>query len=142
MSDQQAVDTLNMLLDAENISLVARLREACPFAAASEASEQLLVGRLAAEGRLRRQRLTDLILKLRGSPTPSRRAIDTTALHYMDVAHLLPRVAASLRDLADAYSAAGRTDIADADSLAAGHLAELKKSLADLEPAPPRPTPP
>lgn len=131
MSDQQAVDTLNKLLDAENMSFVARFSEACPFAAASEVSEQLLISRLAAEGRLRRQRLTDLILKLRGSPTPPRRAIDTTALHYVDVAHLLPRVAASLRDLANAYSAAGRTGDIEADSLIGSHLTELRRDVVD-----------
>lgn len=136
MSDQQDVDTLNKLLDAENMSFVARLSEACPFTAASEVSEQLLISRLAAEGRLRRQRLTDLILKLRGSPTPPRRAIDTTALHYVDVAHLLSRVAASLRDLANAYSAARTGDI-EADFLIGSHLTELRRDVVDaVKPAP------
>jgi len=132
MSDQQAVDILNKLLDAENMSFVARLSEASPFAAPSETSQYLLISRLAAEARLRRQRLTNLILKLRGSPTPPRRAIDTTALHYMNVAHLLPRVAAALRDLAGAYSAA-RTGDVDADSLIGSHLTELRRCVVDVE---------
>ncbi len=135
MSDQQAVDTLNKLLDAENMSFVTRLGEACPFAASSEALEQTLIASLAADGRLRRERLTELILKLRGSPTPPRRAIDTSSLHYMDVAHLVPRVAASLRDLVSAYTAAARTDSPEATVLVARYLDELKKSLLNLEAA-------
>lgn len=136
MSDQNAtsaVDTLNDLLGAEFASLIPRLGEAAPFVTWPAAEDQALLCRMLADSQTHQRELTQLILKLRGSPNPPRYDVDTGGLHYVKLSHLVPEVIESLRRLIATYESAGATGSADADTLIARHFKTYQQHLVRLE---------
>jgi len=133
MANERAIEILNKLLDAEHLSFIQRLSEACPFVSGPEASQWAMVGEMVAAAEARQRELTQLILKLRGSPVPPRRAADTTSIHYVKLSFLMPKIIAAVRELVQLYTSAGRTGNADADSLVGRSLADHKRFLAEIE---------
>jgi hypothetical protein len=133
MANERTIEILNKLLDAEHVSFFQRLAEACPFVSASEATTWATVCDMVAAAGARRRELTEMIVKLRGSPVPPRRAADTTSIHYVNLSFLMPKIAAAMRELVELYASAGRTGKAEADALIARSLAEQKRYLAEIE---------
>jgi hypothetical protein len=133
MSHQNAVDTLNELLGAEFASLIPRLGEAAPRVTWPATEDQALLRRVLADAQTHQRELTQLILKLRGSPNPPRYAAETGGVHYVKLSYLMPEVIESMRRLIAAYETAGPTGSVEADALIARHLAEYQRHLAGLE---------
>jgi hypothetical protein len=133
MADERAIEILNKLLDAEHVSFMQRLSEACPFVNVAEAAQWAKVTGMLTAAAARQRELTELIIKLRGSPVPPRRFAETTSIHYVNLSFLMPKIAAAVRDLVQAYASAGRTGTAEADAFIARGLAEQKRHLADVD---------
>lgn len=130
---QDAVDTLNDLLGAEFASLIPRLGEASPFVTWPAAEDQALLRRMLADSQTHQRELTQLILKLHGSPNPPRYDVDTGGLHYVKLSHLVPEFIESVRRLITTYESAGPTGSAEADALVARNLADYQQHLTYLE---------
>lgn len=133
MSNQSAVDTLNALLGAEFASLIPRLGEASPFVTWPAAEDQALLRRMITDAQTHQRDLTQLILKLRGSPNPPRFSSEAGGVHYVKLSYLMPEVIEGVRRLIAAYESAGSTGSAEADSLIARQLADYQRHLAALE---------
>ncbi|MBN2562995.1 MAG: hypothetical protein JXQ75_18890 [Phycisphaerae bacterium] len=133
MPDEQAIDVLNRLLEAEFASLVPRLGEANPFVSWPEAEGRTVIERLVADSEAHRGDLAGMILRLRGAPVSPRRSMTWGSVHYMKLAHLVPDIVAAVRELIEAYESAGPTGNEGAAALVAGILADHKRQLAELE---------
>lgn len=133
MSDERTIATLNRLLDAEYVSFIPRLEEACPFVSASQASNLSIAVDIVKAAQSRRRGLVQMILELGGSPVPPRRNADTASIHYVDLAYLMPNIVAAQRELMEAYTAAGRTGCSEADAFITRSLVEHHHCLAELE---------
>ena len=130
---RNAIDVLNRLLAAEHAGLIARLGEAAPFVGLPAAADGAIVQRLLADVCNHQRDLTELILRLRGSPLPRRYSTSTGGVHYVKLAYLIPDVIESLRRMIGAYESASAAGHADADALIALHLTDYRRCLAELE---------
>jgi len=133
MSHQNAVDALNDLLAAEYESLIPRLAQADPYVSWPAADDRALIEQMLADVEAHKRDLTQLILKLRGSPVPPRYSTETGGLHYVQLSYLMPAVIQSVREMIAAYESAGPTGSAEADALNARHLADYRRYLTHLE---------
>ncbi len=132
-ANDQAVDVLNRLLQAEYHSLVPRLAEVRPFVDWDDAELRALVERLTADAETHIRDIAEAIIQLRGAPVTPRRCIMSTGMHYIQLEIIIPDVIADIRKMIDTYKAVGQTGNADADTLIANILADHKQHLADLE---------
>lgn len=133
MSDEQTIDVLNHLLEAECGSLIPRLGEAAPFVAWPAAQQRPLVQRMVADHEAHERDLCEMIIRLRGAPVTPRRSMATGGMHYIDLIHLLPDIVAGIRKLVETYESAAGGDNAEANGLIARILEDHKRHLADWE---------
>ncbi len=129
----QTIAVLNRLLDAESSSLVRRLGEAKPFVQASTAAHWALVQEMIASSEARQRRLAELVVAADGVPSPTRRSAATAALHYLDLAFLVPSLLADQKRVVAAYESVGATGWAPADAAIAAGLAEQRRRLDRLQ---------
>lgn len=133
MTNPQTIAALNRLLDAETSSLAWRLGDAKPFVQASTAANWALVQEMIASGEARQRRLAELVVAADGVPSPPRRSVETAALHYLDLAFLMPSLLADQKRLVAAYESVGATGWAPADAAIAAGLAEQRRHLERLQ---------
>ncbi len=132
-ADDQAVDVLNRLLQAEFHSLVPRLAEVRPFVNWDDAEAHVLIERLTADAEARRRDIATAVMRLRGIPVTPRRCIMSTGMHYIRLDHIIPDIIADIREMIETYNSVGKTGNADADALIARILADHKQHLSELE---------
>jgi len=134
MPDEQTIDVLNRLLEAEEDSFISRLGEAAPYVDKSAMAGRTLVERMVADHSSHKRGLVEMILKLRGAPATPRRSIVTGGMHYIDLIHLVPDAIAGARKLVETYeSVAGDSSNAEVSTLVARHLEDHRRHLAELE---------
>ncbi len=134
MSNEQAVVVLNRLLAAEFESVVPRLAQAGPYVSLSTTNDRAEIDAILRDIQTHKRELTELILKLRGSPAPRRYATDTGGMHYVKLSHLMYEVIAGLRELIALYeSSAGTTNNSEADALISRILDRYRKHLSTLD---------
>ena len=109
MENETIVQTLNELLAHESQSMLPRLGESTVFVSWASADEQQIVGRMIEEARENGARLVDAIRELGGEPLPVLADIQSTALHFLDLSHVLPAILNDCKRLLNLYeSAAGQ----------------------------------
>jgi len=133
MAASDVTQTLNKLLAAEYASMLPRLRQSDLFVALRAANERSLVEGFVRDNEKHERLLFGLIAELRGAPAPAQYNIDMAAYHYLDIAHLMPIIIESIRELIGAYSSAGGTGHARADAMIASHLSDYQDRLKKLE---------
>lgn len=99
-------DILRELLVSEQRSLASRFVESTLFVAAQGIDEQQLVSRIARDTNGHCAKLTEVILRLGGSPGPRAGDVNTAHLHFLDVHKLISALAADRELLVRKYSAA------------------------------------
>lgn len=129
----QAVDVLDDLLAAERAGLLQRLGESGPFVSWSATEDHALIRKMLADERNHERDLVEMILKLRGSPSPSVLPTNTGGVHYLQLAYLMPQVIADKRRLIKVYEAASPTDDRSAEALIHRILKDHRRHLAQLE---------
>ena len=133
MSDEQTIEILNRLLQAEYANLIPRLGEGEPFVGLPAVQGRAVLARLVADGEVHQRDLAELILRLHGAPISPRRSMASGNIHYIDLTHLLPDIVAAVRELVETYESAGNLGHAEAIALIARSLADHQRNLAELE---------
>lgn len=124
---------LNRLLQAEYASLAKRLLKAEAFVGWAAADDRAWLRKTTVDEQDHERELVEMILRLRSVPAPPRIGMETGAVHYLRLAHLMPAVAADLRRLISTYESAGATGNATADTLVQRILGDHRRRLAELE---------
>jgi len=135
MDKQAIVDILNALLAREQCSLVGRLLESTVFVPQTSLDDLGIVRRMARAGEEHALWLSDAILACGGIPGPRIGDARSADLHFQDLRHLRPRLAADRKDLVRKYEiAAGRVDAeADAAEVVSRILDRHREEVASLQ---------
>ena len=133
MSNEQATDTLNDLLQAECGTLSQHLGECSPFVSMLTAEDGALLKGIAVDSRVNQRALADLILKLRGSPRPGHIPTELGGVHYLTLSYLMPQIIAGFRTLIAKYESSSGTRSPEADALISRIAAQYRRQLSELQ---------
>jgi hypothetical protein len=92
MTDSQAAEFLNHILDLEQRSVLHALRGVQPRLSWDDASTSSAVGKMVDDVNQHVQWLTEMVLVLRSQPTPATYDIHVADLHFLSLASILPRI--------------------------------------------------
>ncbi len=125
-----AIDTLNMLLDAEYVGIINQLGEASPYVSGAAHADRVQFENLVRMTHRHQRDLIEVIQLLGGTPIHARRTRDTTHLHYVELSFLASRIEEGLEHLIRAYESAGSTGEPSTDAIISRHLQEYRDALA------------
>lgn len=135
MSDRNVIDALCAAYEAECASLLSHMHHSQPFVSWLDASDRDVVLRMVAEEDNHKHQLADVLLSLDEVPPPGRFGLETSAVAYLHLNSLLPRLVADKRRLIAAYEALSPSAAANRE--AAGLVSRLlerhRAHLAELE---------
>jgi len=106
MATSEVIEILKELLVDEQHGLPVRLRESTVFVSQMGTRQIAAVNRMAQAGREHCAELAFLILEMGGTPGPRGANAATADLHYQDIRHALPRLAADRESLVELYELA------------------------------------
>ena len=138
MEDQATVAVLNELLALEQCNLAARLLESTVFVSRLSVENLNLVQRMAQTSAEHGAWLAEAIVALDGVPGPRHGDVHTANLHYLDLRHVLPRLATDQESLIQKYrlAAARIASQPKADTVVAKILQRHQEALDSLNQLP------
>jgi hypothetical protein len=106
VEQEKIILILNELLNHEQSSLPLRLMESGTFVSNASVDTDSLVRRLARDAKRNAQTLSDVILRLGGTPAPRYPDFRLADIHFLELGHLLPQLIAERQSLRRKYESA------------------------------------